>query len=132
MGRPSLFSAQIVAAIADRVANGEPLSSVCRDPGMPGLSTIYDWRERDENFRQLLEDAQQCGLEALADEQQRLARETNMVEVVREWTVKGDLGKSHFRETIWRDDVRGSAQLIWALGKRRDGYQNHPRRGGKC
>ncbi len=52
-GRPSLFSQELANAILDRLCEGESLRSVCRDPDMPGLSTVVRWlaSEGHEEFR---------------------------------------------------------------------------------
>lgn len=42
-GRPTAFSAEIAAAICDRIAEGRSLRAVCRDTGMPPESTVRSW-----------------------------------------------------------------------------------------
>lgn len=49
MGRPSKYTPELVAEIANRLAKGEPLAVICRDDGFPDPSTVRDWmRERDD------------------------------------------------------------------------------------
>jgi hypothetical protein len=38
-GRPSAYSDKIAEAICDRLVDGESLSAICADPGMPGKAT---------------------------------------------------------------------------------------------
>lgn len=37
--------------ILKRIAHGESLRAICRDDGMPGISTVYEWIEADSDFR---------------------------------------------------------------------------------
>jgi hypothetical protein len=43
MGRPSLYTAEVVEAICERLSEGEPLAQICRDEGMPAARTVRDW-----------------------------------------------------------------------------------------
>lgn len=51
MGRPSSFSQQIADEICFRLAQDESLASICADEGMPGLTTVYRWRDDNDAFR---------------------------------------------------------------------------------
>lgn len=50
MGSPSLFTEELFDTICDAVASGTPLAEVCRQPGMPGLRTVYDWLDDREGL----------------------------------------------------------------------------------
>lgn len=50
-GRPSIRSEAIENAILDGLANGIPLTTICRKKGMPGTSTVFRWEAEDETFR---------------------------------------------------------------------------------
>lgn len=52
MGRPSLFTAELAAAICERISLGESLAAVCRDEGMPEERTIFRWLSQDAAFCQ--------------------------------------------------------------------------------
>lgn len=41
----SLYTEELLAAICDRLSQGEPLAQICRDPGMPHANTVRDWME---------------------------------------------------------------------------------------
>ena len=43
MGRPSLYSPELITTICDRLSKGEPLAAICRDEGMPDPATIWQW-----------------------------------------------------------------------------------------
>lgn len=68
MGRPSTFSEATFAEIIERVSEGEPLAKVCRDPGMPGLSTVYDWLETREGLSGRFARAREAGFDMIAAE----------------------------------------------------------------
>src|SRR4029077_14910950 len=51
-GRPTLKTPELCAKICERVANGETLTSICNEPDMPGWTTVHDWINADESFRQ--------------------------------------------------------------------------------
>jgi transposase-like protein len=43
MGRPSQYSTELIEAICERLSNGEPLAQICRDDGMPKVTTLWNW-----------------------------------------------------------------------------------------
>lgn len=49
-GRPTLYSDDLVATIINRVAEGEAIRQICRDPEMPNRSTVYKWLDENEEF----------------------------------------------------------------------------------
>jgi hypothetical protein len=46
-GRPSGYTAQIANAICARLAEGELLTDIIAERGMPTRGTLYRWAERD-------------------------------------------------------------------------------------
>lgn len=46
-GRPSIRSRALEEAICQRIASGESLRAVCRDPAMPSKSTVLRWLSKD-------------------------------------------------------------------------------------
>lgn len=50
-GRPTIFSQELCDAICERLARDEGLESICRDPDMPGVTTVYRWRRENDAFR---------------------------------------------------------------------------------
>ncbi len=65
-GRPTLYNKRIAQQIVERVAGGEPLEWICRDPGMPKVRTVSYWRERHPEFFADFARARQEGADALA------------------------------------------------------------------
>jgi len=45
------YSADIAEEICDRLCLGETLQSVCRDPAMPCVATVYNWLRANRDFR---------------------------------------------------------------------------------
>lgn len=51
MGAATKKTAQIVEAICERIAQGEPLRKIVKSEGMPHEVTVFRWLEKDEEFR---------------------------------------------------------------------------------
>lgn len=66
MGRQSTFTQKIADEIAERLGNGEPLAQICRDEKMPGLTTVYDWQNKDEQFAESIARARDAGYDHIA------------------------------------------------------------------
>lgn len=45
MGRPSLYSDELLEAVCDKLATGIPLAVIGREPGMPKYRTVKDWED---------------------------------------------------------------------------------------
>lgn len=43
IGRPTKYTTDIVASICEQLADGIPLTVICRQEGMPKARTVYDW-----------------------------------------------------------------------------------------
>lgn len=82
VGRPTSYSDEIAAEILGRIANGEPLSKICKDEGMPNASTVYLWMIKDEEFSKRYARAREDQAETLADELLAIADETPDLEPV--------------------------------------------------
>lgn len=54
--------------IIPRIANGETLRSICREPGMPNFSTVYNWLSVDRALWARFAHARETGLDAIAEE----------------------------------------------------------------
>jgi hypothetical protein len=68
MGRTTTYSAKIADAICERLSEGEPLRSICRDEGMPAWRTVYDWRDANPEFAARIAHARELGEEAIAQD----------------------------------------------------------------
>ena len=67
-GRPSDISEKIIAEICGRLACGEPVSKISQDKHMPGMTTIYMWLRRHDDFRKSYEEARKDGAHSFADQ----------------------------------------------------------------
>jgi len=67
-GRPSDYTEETAATICTRLIEGESLRSICRDDGMPHISTVYRWLFAHEIFREQYARAKEDQADTLADE----------------------------------------------------------------
>ncbi len=67
-GRPTLFTAEIVAEIVFRMSEGATLTQICKDDHMPHRTTVMGWKRENEDFRAVYDDAHKALLEGKADE----------------------------------------------------------------
>lgn len=72
-GRPTIFSAEIAAAICERLANGESLLAICRDLAMPNRSTVYRWLAADKEFCDKYARAREAQADYLAEQALEIA-----------------------------------------------------------
>lgn len=72
-GRPSVRTEAMVGSIIDQVSAGIPLAEVCRQEGMPGLRTVYDWLEADADLSARFARARKAGYDMIAAEALRIA-----------------------------------------------------------
>lgn len=67
MGRPSKRTPEVEEAIIERLAEGESLSSICRDAAIPSWRTVHNWIDADEDFSARITRAREVGFETRAD-----------------------------------------------------------------
>ncbi|SSY81057.1 hypothetical protein [Alysiella crassa] len=72
VGRPSIYTDELAHEICERLANGESLIQICRDPAMPSRETIRRWCDESSQF---------CGMYARAREQQAHYFVDEMIEI---------------------------------------------------
>lgn len=61
------YTEELAETICARLAEGESLSSICRDEGMPNRSTVWRWGEQNEGFAARYEKARRFGYLCRAD-----------------------------------------------------------------
>ena len=61
----SVRTPEIDQQIIERLSEGEPLAAICRDIGI-GVSTVYDWKDADEQFAGRIARAREIGFDAIA------------------------------------------------------------------
>ena len=67
-GRPTLKTPELCAEICERLAKGETLTAILAEPGMPAWSSVHEWKQSDESFRQARMRAREQQAEVWADE----------------------------------------------------------------
>jgi hypothetical protein len=73
MGRPSSFTDELAREICDRLSTGETLVDICRDPHMPAVRTVSDWRDAHQSFSADFARARDDGFDAIAADCLRIA-----------------------------------------------------------
>ncbi len=112
-GRPSLYTKALAAKICRRMAEGESLRAVCRDPAMPDKATVLRWlADKDKaEFRDQYAHARDMRADALFDEALEIADDA-----AGDWTEDGNgnavLDHEHVQRSRLRVDTRK-----WAAGK---------------
>jgi len=51
VGRPTVMTEAVQLEICARIAEGQTLNAVCRDPGLPGKSTVTRHLGKDSQFQ---------------------------------------------------------------------------------
>lgn len=112
-GRPSEYSEEVALRICERMVEGESLRSICRDLEMPGLTTVFRWKDAHEGFRKRYAHAREMQAEVLAEEIIEIA-DTPRIGVRRKMTPRGP-------EYVEIDMVERSRLMVdsrkWAASK---------------
>ena len=68
VGRPSTFTEEMAAEICKRIAEGESLQSICKDPSIVGEPTVYHWIDKFPAFGKAYVRAREAQAEHYAQE----------------------------------------------------------------
>ena len=74
-GKVSTYTEAIGEAICARLAEGESLTAITRDPAMPRYGTVFGWLKRHPEFEEMYVVARQVQAEYLFDEARDVAKE---------------------------------------------------------
>ncbi len=112
-GRPSLYTEALAAKICRRLAEGEPLRSICRDKAMPNKATVLRWLADKANadFRDQYVHAREMQADALFDEALEIADDASG-----DWSTDKDGKKTLDHEHVQRSRLRVDTRK-WAAGK---------------
>jgi len=108
MGRPSDYTPELALTICERLVNGESLRAICRDEGMPSVTTIFRWNEANEAFRDQYARARDMQAEMFADELAEISDDGSNDWMARNdpenpgWVVNGE----HLQRSKLRVDTR--------------------------
>lgn len=100
----SHYTDELAAAICLRVADGESLRSVCRDPAMPAMSTVFKWLNEQKVFSEQYARAKETAADAMAEDIQEIADEAPRMTTNKHGADIVDNGFETFRKT--RIDTR--------------------------
>jgi hypothetical protein len=106
MARPSKFTEELVTAICERLSVGEPLAQICRDEGMPGLRTVYDWVEGMPDVSARIARAREAGEDVIAADCLSIADDGR-----RDYEVSEDGGATVNHDHIQRSKLRIDTRL---------------------
>lgn len=67
-GRPTVRSAAVELKVIEGLTAGTPLTLICKPDDMPGVRTVYDWMEADDDFAADIARAREAGFDAIAQE----------------------------------------------------------------
>ncbi|KZX61293.1 hypothetical protein A3724_16610 [Alcanivorax sp. HI0033] len=73
MARPSKYSKALADKICARIAEGESLVRICKDPKMPHRSTVLKWRGENDEFSDKYAHAYEMGADKAFEEMEELA-----------------------------------------------------------
>lgn len=67
-GRPTTYNEETATLICARMSEGESLRSICRDPSMPALSTVFLWIGKFPQFSEQYKLAMAARADAMFEE----------------------------------------------------------------
>lgn len=78
-GRQTVYTKAVAKRICDRLAAGESLRAICKDPGMPPERTVRWWViDNRHGFATQYEKARNLGLDCMADQVFEIADDASM------------------------------------------------------
>src|SRR5205807_2115872 len=102
------YNPEIADMICDRIAEGQSLRQICRDPNMPARSTIFGWLEEHQEFAKRYSLARRIQIEDLLEEILEIADDSSNDWIERQ----GPDGKKY--RVVNRDALRRSKLRIGA------------------
>ena len=115
-GTPSVYTAELAEEICARLAAGESLKAICRDPDMPPFSTVQGWARDDHHgFAAMYDRARELQAQTFADELIDIADDGSNDWVRRE-NERGRISVVVDKEHIARSRLRFEARQ-WVISK---------------
>ena len=68
VGRPSLYTQDLVDRILEKIADGLFLTHICADPAMPSCSTVFKWRLDHPEFSEAYAHAREAAADKMVIE----------------------------------------------------------------
>lgn len=116
MARPSDYSAVVVDAICERLADGESLRAICLGDDMPDKATVFRWLAAHPEFRDQYASAREVQADSLFDEILDIADDGSNDWMERQDGEGGNLGWKENGEALRRSVLRVDARK-WMAGK---------------
>ncbi len=110
-GRPSDYNQETATLICARMSEGESLRSICRDPSMPALSTVFLWIGKFPDFSEQYKVAMAARADAMFEELFDIADDGRNDYIENEDGFQ-KLNSEHVQRSRLRIDTRK-----WALSK---------------
>lgn len=67
-GRPTDYCSELADTICERIADGQSVREICRDPDMPAMSAVFRWIATHEEFKEQYVLAREAQAQFLAEE----------------------------------------------------------------
>ena len=108
LNKPTAYTRKIGLTICGRLAAGETLREICRDPRMPAKPTVMQWLTQHEQFRQDCEFTRKMQLEHFCCEHLAMLDETEgrVEKVRRNGTVVMVSDHDNFASAVLLSEVR--------------------------
>lgn len=110
MTRKALLSEPLVERICARLAEGEPLTQICKDEGMPTPRCVREWQREHKWVATAIAKAREVGFDAIAEDALRIA---DTVEVGEE-TLERLTPEGKTSETRKADMLQHRKLRVWA------------------
>jgi len=76
MGRPSTYTQAIATKVCTQLAMGKSMRTVCEDPKLPSMRTVFNWLADKDEFLQQYTRAKAEAADVLVDEMLEIADDT--------------------------------------------------------
>jgi hypothetical protein len=105
MGRPSKYTDALLKQICDRLSEGEPLAAICRDDGMPCVTTVWQWEQDRAGVSESIARARKIGFDKIASDCLEIADDATNDYVERK-RADGSTGEAFDAEHVQRSKLR--------------------------
>ncbi|WP_202902867.1 hypothetical protein [Novosphingobium resinovorum] len=61
------FREDVIEELLEKLAEGQGLATICRDPRMPSRQCVYKWMRTDESLAERIADAREAGYQYLGE-----------------------------------------------------------------
>ena len=116
MGRPSLYTLDLAAAICAGIADGESLRRICMGDGMPAMSTVFLWLQKYPDFLENYREAQRQRVDAFAEDLLAISDDS-----ANDWVEKRDADGNVIGEALNAEHVQRSKLRVdtrkWLLSR---------------